>query len=274
MQNLRKLFFVALVFALAAVGCKKTDDTGDDTPTTKTCYVTKMDYGTDGYNTIVYNSDHLITSAVEYDENGTATGYVTSFTYSGSKLVELKSIDNGNIDMKIDYVYGSASTPDSAVIYTDNGSGSLDKDGVYALTFSGSKLVKAELVYSYMGQSIAIGKNEYTYTDNNLTELKTYQIGSSMQLELESTVTYEYDSKKNGLHGIGMDFFFFDTDSPFMSANNITKSVYKDSDGNVDQSMSYTNAYEYNDNDYPTKATMSYDDGSSTDITTYTYDCQ
>ncbi len=276
MKTIKKLFFVMLVFALAAVGCKKTDEGGDNppAPTKKTCYINKIDEGSDGYSTITYDANHLITSAVNYDSNGVADGTVTNFTYDGKKLKSLISLDNGTVDSKIEFTYSGSSTPDSAVIYSDNGSGVLVRDGAYSLTFNGDKLIKKEMKVSYSGQSIVISKTEYAYTNDNNTEIKSYNINSSLQLELNSTETLEYDSKKNALHGIGLDFFFFGSDMPFMSVNNITKYTYKDGSGVVDISMSYTNTIEYNSNDYPTKITTNYNSGNKTDIVEYTYDCQ
>ncbi len=273
MQNFKKLFFIVLAFTLVTIGCEKDKDP-DTAPVAKSCYITKMDYGTDGYEIMEYNSNHQLIAITEYEADGTATNITNSITYDGDKLMEFNSIDNGNVDLKIEYKYSSQSTPDSAIIWNDDGNGNLSKSGVFSLTFNGTKLVKSELVYNYMGQSIAISKNEYSYTGDNLSEVITYKINSSMQLELESTITYNYDTKKNAIHDIGLNYFFFNLDIPFMSKNNIIESIYKDKDGNVDQSKSYTNTIEYNDKEYPAKITTNNADNNKTEVVNYTYNCQ
>jgi len=272
MQNLKKLFFVALIFTLATVGCKKTDDNvGDDTPS-GTCYINKIDFGSDGFSTIIYNSDHLFSSIISHEENGTVDGSTTNLNYDGTKLLTLTSIDYGNVEFKFEYIYGSASTPDSAILWADKGNGTLEKTSVYGLSFSGDKLVKAEMIFEYMGQSIVVSKNEYTYSGDNLSESKTYKLGTTLQFELESAITYEYDSKKNPMHGVGLDFFFMDSDISFMSTNNITKCTVKDASGSIDQSKSYTNAIEYNTNNYPSKSTATNAVRSKTTPSTYVHD--
>lgn len=276
MQNLKKILFVALIFTLATIGCKKTDDnTGDDSPNESgTCYVNKMDYGTDGYDEVMYNSDHLISSFVNYKADGTADGFVNSINYDGTKLLTITSADNGNVKAKFEYKYSNTSNPDSAIMWEDKGNGKLERTA-FGLTFSDDKLVKAESYFEVLGQSVVIAKIEFTYSGDNLSEYKTYKFKvSSLQMELESTINFEYDSKKNPMHGVGLDFFFFETDIPFMSKNNITKCTYKDASGTVDQSKSFTNAIEYNTNNYPSKITTNYNDGSKSNAVTYSYDCQ
>lgn len=274
MKTFKKITFILLIFTLTTLSCKKTEDPIVEPPVVSGgCVINKMDYGVDGYSLITYNTNNQATSEVSYNEDGTSDGNETFFTYNGSKLLTIISKNNGNIENKLEFVYGSAETPDSLIIYGDNGTGTIEPLASYKLTFSSNKLIKAEIYFSYAGQSIVISKTEFTYSDNNVTEVKTYEMDGSFSLALTQTELIQYDSKQNALHGIGLDYFFIDIEIPFMSVNNITKYTYKDADGNIDQGASYTNVIEYNTNNYPTKVTSNYDDGSPSDVVNYTYDC-
>lgn len=273
MKNLKKITFILLIFTLAAFGCKKTEDPIVEPVASGDRFINKIDNGVDGYSILTYNANNQVTSSTSYNEDGTSTGEETLFAYNGTKLLTVISKDNGSINLKQEFIYGSAETPDSLIIWSDDGTGTLVRYVSYTLTFNANKLIKGEINFSMAGQSIVIGKTEFTYSDNNLTEVKTYEMDGSFSLVLAETELIQYDSKKNALHGIGLDYFFMISEMPFMSVNNITKYTYKDAFGNIDQGSSYTNAIEYNTNNYPTKITSNYDDGSTSTVVNYTYDC-
>lgn len=274
MKNLKIVLLILVTISLSTWSCKKDPkgDTTDPNPTNQTCYFTKVDYG-DSYMTATYNSTHQLTKIQEYDSLGNADSYYTTFTYANGKITIIEGIDNGTVSDKFEFYYGANTTPDSLIMYSDNG-GTMERQAAYALTFSGNQLVKAELIISYMGFDIVYQKSEFTYTNGNMTMEKNYEFDfTTLSMALTGSSEYSYDNKKNPYYGIGLDYLVFFDSGIFGSQNNAISYTDKDDTGTIDQSNSTTSTIEYNTNNYPTKITKTSLDNSSTDVETYTYDC-
>jgi len=276
MKSLKFFAFILVGLALTTTSCKKTDDNNNNNnndPVKKTCYINKIDNGSD-YSLLTYNSDHQVTKVVNYDSLGNPDGSRTDFFYSNGKIEKMENWDSGVLDSRIIYHYGTSGKPDSAYVWADQGSG-FAKVGVYITTFTGDNLTKVELSVEYNGVNLILNKTEYTYNGNNVATTSVYNYDfTTFNMELSETRSYEYDSKKNPYRGIGLDNFFVADDVMFFSDNNATKETIKDETGAVQQNESVNNTYEYNDDDYPTKVTSITFDGSDTETTILTYDCE
>lgn len=277
MKNFKSLFILFLGLGLATSSCKKTDDTTTDdnnnnNSTSNTCYVNKMDYG-DSYSVIHYDANHLITELVDYDSLGNPENTKTTFTYNGTKLTKMESIDNGNVDTRIVFIYSNSENPDSVVMYSQN-NGSLERAMTLALSFSNNKISSVSGYYTYMGQTINISRNDYTWNGENVSEVKEYEMGGTMQLEYSGKWTYTYDDKNSPYKNLGLQNLIIMEDVSFLSTNNPLTETYTDNTGIIDQSSSLYFTYEYTTENYPSKVTESAVDNSYTDVTMLTYDCQ
>ena len=279
MKNLKILVLLLLGVVVTVSSCKKDDDDDDGNTNNntgnQTCYMNKMTYEDGDYDMIAYNSSYQVIKVTSYDSNGTADGSETRFTYANNKLQTMESYDNGTIESKMELVYVNNTTPDSLVMYSDNGSGTLERDGVVTLSFNGEKIAKLEMIENVAGVDVVLFKSEFTYTGENLTMQKDYSFSfTALGLELDGTMEMEYDSKKNPLYNVGLSYLAFWSPVEFGSVNNITKLTSKDENGTVLQDESENYTYEYNTNNYPTKQSLTAFDNSYTDVTQFSYDCQ
>ena len=272
MKNLKILMAIIITIAFTTNSCKKDPNTiVDPTPTAKACFVNKMDNGADGYSLIEYNANHQVTKVTDYDSIGIATGTHMDFDYANNLMQSMISYDGTTIDTKVVMHY-TASKIDKADLWQDDGSG-LAQVGYYNYTYTGNDITKVEMYYEYMGVPINVSKAEFTYSNGNVVSKNEYTMGATFQLELSGTYTYDYDSKKNPMNGIGIEGLIFTGDASFMSKNNYTKETMKDASGTVQQDQSTNYIYEYNTNNYPTKSTSTVFDNSYTSYSIYTYDC-
>jgi len=261
------------VSLLASTACNKDEDddnNNNNDPTTKTCYVVKMDYG-DEYDEITYNSSNQVILQNNFDSNGVATGYSTEFTYSNALLSKMESLDNGQTESKLEIVY-AADKIDTVHLYAQL-MGGLEKVGFYKYSYSGDNVSSVSMYYEVMGNMVEAGKSEFTYTGDNVSMLKMYEFDvATMGLKLAATMEYTYDDKTNPFIGIGIDNLMGDV--MFMSKNNVITETIKDADGIVQNDASLNYTYTYSNNNYPEVSTVTTFDNSETEITTYTYDCE
>lgn len=277
MKNLRILLMIFMGVSLAvATSCKKDDDTDDNNddnndPVTETCYVVKMDYGSD-YDEITYNPSNMITKLENFDSTGTASDGYSNFTYENDLLVTMESYNNGNLESKMEIIYNSNNKPDTLNLYT-NATGSLNKVGYFKYSFNGDQLSSISMFAEAMGNIIEVSKTDFQFVGNNVSKITQYEFNfSSMSLELSETRDFTYDDKKNAFIGIGLDYFMGEVQ--FLSENNVASVTVKDDQGSVMNDRSYNFTYEYNSNDYPTKQTQTSFDNSDTEVTLYEYSCE
>jgi hypothetical protein len=277
-KNVKLLFvlFIGIVLS-TAYSCSKDDDNKDDdgggSASPKTCYI-KQETEKDGtYYKYEYNSHHKVIKDVEYNKSGTVISH-TDYTYNNDgKISKEEDYDGSTLNMKYEYLY-NAQGKISKVDYYEEQGGTLQKIWYYEYTFTGDDLTKVVKKVEYSGQTIEAEKYEFTYSGGNIVSEKDYEFDlSSLSLELTYSTEYEYDNKINPYKGIGLDYIVAYPMFLFISKANFTKLTMKDDQGVVVKDFSSNVTYEYNDNNYPTKATDVSFDNSETYITTFDYDC-
>ncbi len=274
MKKINYLFVLLLaVTSLVSVSCDKDDDDDDDvTPTPKTCYV-QTETTEDGITKYEYNASNQLIKITDYDLNNIPIGTYKEFTYTNGKPTKMEDFDNGTVTTKVEVTYDNLGKQYQADLYLDTmGTGTLTKLGYYRFTYSGDLLSAYSLYVSVFGQNIELSRTLLTYNGSNVSTVANYMMGASLQLELESTQEYVYDSKKNPRRGVGVDYFMGLIE--LCSANNPTKSTHKDADGIINQSQSFNFTYEYNTDNYPTKGIETAVDNSYTSTRTVTYTCK
>ena len=276
LKNVKLLFvlFIGIVLS-TAYSCSKDDDNKDDdgggSTSPKTCYI-KQETEKDGtYYKYEYNSHHKVIKDVEYNKSGTVISH-TNYTYNNDgKISKMEYYDGTTLAEKSEYFYNAQGKISKVDLYEEQG-GSLQKYGYYEYTFTGDDLTKVVTKIEYSGQTIEAEKYEYTYSGGNVITVMSYEFDlSTLSLVLSGSVAFEYDTKKNPYRGIGLDYIMIDPE--LMSKTNCTKMTQKDDQGVVQKDQSSNITYEYNDNNYPTKATDVSFDNSETYITTIDYDC-
>lgn len=274
MKKVNILFLVLIGFALTFASCKKDDnDDGDGdggSPTSKTCYVTKMTNENGSYTQVSYDADNHVVKIEEFDSLGAADGY-SVFTYTSGNMTKMEGYNAGAIDSKLEISYNSENQPIKSDMFTDQGTG-LTKIGYYEYTYSSSKLSKISMFFEILSQMKEVKKSEFEYSGDNVSKVTNYELGGTLTLELSGTVEYTYDDKKNPFLNIGLNYFMGDIQ--FISKNNYTKMTIKDETGTIADDESANITYEYSTENYPTKATIVTFDNSNTEISTYTYNCK
>lgn len=265
------LLLMLAVFSLATTSCGKDDD--DDVVTPKTCYV-QTETTEDGITKYEYNASNQLIKMTDYDLSNVATGTYMAITYTSGKPSKMEAFENGVVTTKIDVTYDGNGKQYQADIYIDTlGTGTLTKMGYYRFTYSGDQLTQYSMYFSFMGQNLEITRTVLTYTGSNVTKVSNYVLSmTTFQQELDNTVDYTYDAKKNPRRGVGVDYFLGQIE--LCSANNPVTSTYKDADGVISQSESMNFTYEYNADNYPTKGTETAADNSYTSTRTVTYNCK
>ena len=265
------ILFIGVALS-TAYSCNKDDDDDDGGggTTPSKCYIKKEVFEDGSYAIIEYNSSHHVTKRTDYDDAGSASGY-TLMTYANDKLASMESYESGTKVAKFEYSYNAAGKPTKADLYTDDGTG-LTKIGYFEFTFTGDNMTKQSMHMDLMGQTIKVSETEFTFDAGNVTRTKAYAFNAqTLQLELQNTIDYTYDTKINPYHGIGIDYLM--GDPQLLSIANIVKMIVLDDKGAVMNDESYNMVYEYNDTKYPTKGTATSFDNSNSEVTIMEYDC-
>jgi len=267
--------FIGVAIATAS-SCKKDDDTNDDennNPSTKKCYVSKIINDDDSYTDITFNTDHLITKIEDFDDEGNVDGY-TTISYTSGKANEVKSYNsNDDLESKMEVIYDANGKVDKIDIYADNPGTGMEKVAIYEYTFSGDNLSKFEIYFEYNGNMILFSKKEFTFDAGNITSMKNYKIDiTTLQLSYDGKTEYQYDTKNNPAHGVGIEYIF--GEFWMLSKNNIITKTVSDDTGAIQNDESVNVVYEYNDNKYPTKQTITSFDNSHSEVTRYEYNCE
>jgi len=278
MKKLKLLLVLFIGIALStAYSCNKDDEDdngggdGGGGTTPKTCYIKKETYADGSYSQIEYNSNHKAIKVTEYDSTGKVDERTELSYDSNGKIIKMENFDGTTLSGKFEYSYDAQGKLSKADIFGDQG-GTFKKIGYYEYTFTGDNLTKLVTKVEYLGQTIEAEKVEFTYSGGNAVTQKDYAFDyGSLSLKLEFTTTYEYDTKINPYRGLGANYIM--GDPQFISKANVTKMTVKDNQGIVQKDQSSNITYEYNDSNYPTKATDVSFDNSETDVTIFDYDC-
>lgn len=274
MKQIKFLFMFLLGIALTtAYSCTKDDDDDDNgggSPTV-TCYIEKELADDSTYSLVEYTADHKVVKLKDFDELDQLDGS-TELTYNvDGKVEKVEIYESGVLVTKLEYVYGPQGKISKADIYNDEGTG-LTKIAVYEYTFTGDYLTQVSAMVEVFGVTIEGQRTVFTYVDGNAVTQMDYEFDlGSNQLELLSSVMYEYDTKRNPYRGLGVDNIM--PDPQFISKANITKITFKDDSGTTVDSESYNLVYEYSTSNYPVKRTETSFDNLDVDVYTIEYDC-
>lgn len=272
MNKIKILFLFIIGATLTFASCNKDDDDdggGDTTP--KTCYVVKSTSDDGSYTQITYNAENKVIKTEEFDASGNSDDNYSIYTYSSGKLTKMEATVGGSIETKMELTYNTEDLPINVDLYQDQGAGLL-KLGFFEYTYSGTKIKNMSMNFEVLGQMMVVSKSEFTYSGDNISLVKKYELGGTLSLELVSTTAYDYDDKKNPMKNIGLDYFMGEVQ--FISINNYTEMTVKDASSSIMQEESYNITYEYNSDNYPTKITNVSFDNSTTEVEVYTYDCK
>ena len=267
---------LALVALIAVIfsACKKDENHG--TTLEKQCYVTTFQTDADYSMTkFEYNADHLVSSAILYNYDGTTENDRADLTYNDGMLHEVvfASTDTA-IDTKYIYRYDSRELPDTIYVQVPDETGTLTPFGYYLLDFEGDMLKEVSLNVPVNDTVIVTMKSQYFYNlEANAVELSHYEYSiQTGKLELNSSSAIQFDTKRNPFYGIGLDYFFVNGEgiSSFITKNNITAVTTMNASNELMETQSYTATIEYNENNFPVKIFKDYKTGSTTaDFFTY-----
>jgi hypothetical protein len=275
-MKIPKLFSLLILGAImTTTACKKdkedTTEVSDTTPVKKTCYMKKLVKANNSYNEYEYNTNHLLTKAIEYDSLGSEVKK-TELTYNYKKNVaKVEIFKNGSIFSKYIYTYNK----DLKIIkaeYWNTIYGVYKKTGYYEYVYTDDKLTSIIFKAELYGQAIISSKSVITYKDDNAIKLVEYTYNYiTASLEQSRVLDFEYDDKLNPSRGIGEDNIAVDV--RFLSKNNVTKMTIANQNGVVDNVNSFNYTYEYNDNGYPLKVNFTSFNNANTGISNIEYDC-
>ena len=275
MKNFKLVVLLVFSAVLTLAACKKDDKEDDkdkDPIVTQKTYLTKLTDGDGDYSKWTYNASNQVIKIEITDSGSTTPEGIINLTYSDKKLTKLEYLENGTVELKLVFLnHNTDNLPVKADFYNDQGAG-LIKSGYYEYNFTGKKIDKISLYGEVLSQTIEISRIEYTYSGDNVATAKIYEFGIT-SVELENITDYEYDNKTSPILVTEL-FQFLNGDLfdglNFNSVNNISKTTEKDKNGAVQNDESSTTAYEYNSDNLPTKATITFGSGS-TSVLTYEY---
>ncbi|MFT5723852.1 MAG: hypothetical protein ACI9JN_000969 [Bacteroidia bacterium] len=263
MKNVKQLLLAGTVCSMLIFSACK-DDTVDPAGagSTKTCKITLATE--DDGSTAAYTWDgDLIAKIVESDSDGSVTTY--NYNYIAGKLSEIVEDGDGDITTyKIVYDNDKVSRVDvseSGEVY-EYYNVKLNTDGTLLMVDQFNKEDMTDVIYA---------SYEYTYADGRLQKLKqTYDSDEDGDLDVDDEfLNYKIkavDDKINPFYGIPSYFMDF-ADILSLTKNNMNAATI----GDDDLELPFTGVYEYDANNYPTKATMSGFD--ETTIIDFTYMC-
>jgi len=271
-------WIIAALFGIVLlVGSCKSDD--EPTPSNGgTCFVTGVKSDGDfSINNFEYNSDNLISKVLTFNYDSTAQTGRVELTYNGQLPKEMLLYNDATVEAKFTYHFDSNELPDTVYMQVPDETGTLVNFGYYLFVFEGDMLKEVTMNVPSSGNIYVMSKDQYTYSGDNVSTKAHYELSfETNDLELLTTYTFEYDTKRNPFHGVGLNFLVFVNDNTmtYFSQNNPTKVTAKDASGEVLSDKSYSVTMEYNDNDYPIKIIKEYVGDFSPETDILTYDCQ
>jgi len=226
----KAIFFLSTISLFALTSCSSDDNSSTDTVTA---------------------SDVLVKRIIHTQEDPDGFNDIITYTYDGNKLLEANYLDGtkekyyytGNLITKVEYIYGGEVEEQDVFVYNANG-----------------KLIEyknQDLIEDY--------EDRYLYVhnaDNTITE--THQ-GNSSTITLENgeiskvvqtgseTYKYTYDSKNSpfkNVTGYAEIVYAFDGDFQLQGRSRNIALIRNETRG-----FDYMkNTFQYNSNDYPTRA--------------------
>ena len=227
------------------------DESGNDPePETAeiTCYITEEKQLSDGDLTTIaytYNSDNQVISSTETEDG---ESYTNTYEYSGGRL-SLVAGDNSEAT----FIYPAASNLPERINISEDGIAS----EFIIIEADGTSITKVENhEYDDNNDAVLVDVTNFTYAaDGSLMSSTTQEYDSETE-EFTTTINIQnivMDGKKNPYNG-NVAYMFSNEFNPIaIASSNIVSGSLVTPAGN----FPYTSVYEYNENDYPTKATVS-----------------
>jgi len=219
------------------------------------------------YDVYLYNSDNNLIKILYKDKDGNDLTYYRDYQYTGTDMTTYTFFDDGTATERIDLVYNDGKLVKST-LYIDQGSG-LNEFWIVYYTYSGDKIsnlvFKADIGSGYE----VMFKQNFIWNGSNVSRVEELADSSGV-LVPDGYTAYTYDDNRNPFNNIGLNDIYGDPND--MSANNIIEEKAYKTNGDLIESLSYDNSYEYNTNDYPTKFTQVSKDGLSTEVITAEYE--
>jgi hypothetical protein len=267
------VLLLAMGVIIFASSCKKDDDSTENTPvaTATKCLITKIMEKDSSYTDVSYNSINFVSTVNNYDKNSLFSDGLDLF-YTNSKLTSINSLDsNNNTEAIFNYIYNGDKL--DKMFYLEDADAD-DQINDTIMTYQYFISTKADSIHIYYG-ALLYNKFYFTWAGNNIVKSEKYTYSySNSTFELSTTIDYEFDTKDNFNHGIGIDYLIFD-DGDFspLCINNYSKITVKDENGTVDNNSSKDYFNEYNSVDDVIKSTSLNFNGDTLKVETYTYTC-
>jgi lipopolysaccharide export LptBFGC system permease protein LptF len=268
MKKIGLLLMAGVITATSIfTACKKKEE---QTPPEKVCTLTKV-FDADGnlQTEYIYVGDKL-SKVNSYASNGTDIQSVMNISYDASG--NISKVDNadaqGNVSESQTYEYNPSGTVGTVHIIAngkETAALNFDYNGV-----DPKKPSRVRVTTSALGAPMEVAYVDYSYDANgNNNKAVTYIIDmqGSGDYKKQSTVTYEFDAKKNPSSALAKIML----DPSLIGPNNVTKQTTTDEQNGGTTSIQ--NAYEYTTEGYPSKNTSTDDSGKAT-ITTMEYSCK
>jgi hypothetical protein len=260
-----KLLSLFVVAAITLTSCGSDDDPQPNNGDQTACKVTAMSIETmfgSFEGTAVYNSDGKISKVVNAEDN---TSY-TLFKYdSQSRLVREENYEGDELIYYAEYSYTNGNITMAEWFFADD-----EPDGYMTVKYDGSNRV-TEVKEFYQEEDFEGEVTETVYTTKH-TYNSQGNVAKSVYFtdEVEDmTITYEsYDNKINVAAAMKGNFDPWSGNSKNNPLKATTTFIVEDES----QSIASTYAYVYNDNNLPTKITITTPIGNF--ISNFTYLCK
>lgn len=252
MKTLKTIIAIAIL-SLFSISCSS-DNESTPEPNKPTYLLTKTTNDL-GYSTYTYDANNKL-STVEHINPG-FTNYKTTFFYnSNGKLEETLEVSTGgafpsSIKTKMTYIYDAQNKLIEKKYFQTSDSSPTQYDYVrsYFFEYNGNSVIQ-----KVVDKGNSLPSNRYVFdfnTNGNVLKYTSYnQIDANNPNGLINfSIVYVYDDKMNVETSFPEESFF-----PFVTKNNAIKFTKTDQSG----TPTITDiAYEYNQDGYPIKRTMS-----------------
>lgn len=287
---------IALFVLISIISCKKDDKVETPVAEETNCYLTKMleegedailsfnddnklikvtdSYSNDWFGSFEYNSNGQMAKMCSYN-NQELSDYDTIIYNADGLPIEVLSFwgigKASYVNSYFAHLLSSADNYDLGVSKYGNENSILVLSSKIVLEYSENENITKSIYYGYSGNPVSVTTSYSTFdydSNNNMTKKTMYQLNEDQLYHKKSEYTYTYDDKNHCLKNIGMpqlgDETFINNILSFTNVRYENDTIYYSDSG--------TNIYEYNDNDYPLKVTITTE--NYTDSRYFEYDCK
>ncbi len=259
------LILTFLTVTLLFSACTKDEDINLDTngnPTTgqeTTCKIDRVYLDGAIYEEFIYDGDRVLRKN-EFDENGVVDWYQTYGYDSEDRIVVVNNFnEDGDKSSFSEYAYNQEGLiSERKWYYVENGENEYISQHLYSHHNSSDCSIEAKRRYDNDG--VLSWRKEYEYFGDNCSYFERNYSGNPESIDY--TKTYEFDGMRPYNEAINLKEGY--------PKFNITKFENRSSSGTITHQRDYE--YEYNEHDYPIKATITQEDGNVS-IMEYEYTC-